>query len=207
MTCQELRAGCRILRESRVGKVSQRALCSFYVLFVFLHPSYGGTGESMTTREIRCAMPDPAFPAGIPLDDGLARLLLSAVIASGRARQDIAQEARIHKDALRRILEGKRAATLDEAIRILSASGAKPHAALALQLLGKSGKATDWMDTDLGYFLEIFLQELPEALERSLGNQLHEVRPRWAKGAAHRVASLLAEHIDELERRDTLYAK
>ena len=114
----------------------------------------------MTTREIRCAMPDPACPAEIPLDDGLDRLLLSAVTASGRSRQDIGQEARIHKDALRRILEGKRAATLDEAIRILSASGAKPHVALALQLLGETGKAAEWMYTDLGSFLEIFLQEL-----------------------------------------------
>lgn len=152
-------------------------------------------------------MPDLACPAEIPLDDGLDRLLLSAVTASGRSRQDIGQEARIHKDALRRILEGKRAATLDEAIRILSASGAKPHVALALQLLGETGKAAEWMYTDLGSFLEIFLQELPEALEAILGCQLHEVRPRWAKGAAHRVASLLAEHIDDLERRDTLYAR
>lgn len=161
----------------------------------------------MTTWDLRCAMPDPNRTAELSLDGGLARLLLSAVTTSGRTRQDIAQEARIHKDALRRILEGKRAATLDEAIRILSASGARPHAALALQLLGESGKAADWMDTDLGAFLELFLRELPEALERVLGHHLHEVRPRWAKGAAHRVASLLAEHIDDLERRDTLYAR
>ncbi|WP_254913107.1 tyrosine-type recombinase/integrase [Novosphingobium sp. B 225] len=35
-----------------------------------------------------------------------------------------------------------------------------------------------------------------------LGNQVHDVKPRWAKGTAHRVARLLADHIDELERKD-----
>lgn len=140
-------------------------------------------------------------------DASVSRLLLSAVTASDRTRQDIAQDARIHKDALRRMLEGKRDATLDEALRILSACGASPREALVLQLLGEGDKAAAWMDTGLGAFLETFLHELPGALERILGNQLYEVRPRWAKGAAHRVASLLAEHIDELERRDTLYAR
>ncbi len=36
----------------------------------------------------------------------LARLLLAAVEASGRARCDIARNAQIHKDALRRVLAG-----------------------------------------------------------------------------------------------------
>ena len=36
----------------------------------------------------------------------LARLLLAAVEASGRARCDIARDAQIHKDALRRVLAG-----------------------------------------------------------------------------------------------------
>ncbi|MFC3698754.1 hypothetical protein ACFOOJ_15075, partial [Sphingobium xenophagum] len=46
--------------------------------------------------------------------------------------------------------------------------------------------------------------ELPAALERVLGNQVHDVKPRWGKGTAHRVARLLADHIDELERKDAL---
>jgi hypothetical protein len=33
---------------------------------------------------------------------------------------------------------------------------------------------------------------------------VHDVKPRWAKGTAHRVARLLADHIDELERKDAL---
>ena len=46
--------------------------------------------------------------------------------------------------------------------------------------------------------------ELPSAFERVLGNQVHDVKPRWAKGTAHRVARLLSDHIDELERKDAL---
>ena len=49
-----------------------------------------------------------------------------------------------------------------------------------------------------------FHDEGPLALERVLGNQVHDVKPRWAKGTAHRVARLLADHIDELERKDAL---
>ena len=56
----------------------------------------------------------------------LARLLLAAVEASGRARCDIARDAQIHKDALRRVLAGERSASLGEALRILAASGVAP---------------------------------------------------------------------------------
>ena len=41
-------------------------------------------------------------------------------------------------------------------------------------------------------------------LERVLGNQIHDVKPRWAKGTAHRVARLLGDHIDELNRKDAM---
>lgn len=52
--------------------------------------------------------------------------------------------------------------------------------------------------------MKILSANLPRALERVLGNQIHDVKPRWAKGTAHRVARLLADHIDELERKDAL---
>jgi hypothetical protein len=112
----------------------------------------------------------------------LARLLLASVEASGRARCDIARDAQIHKDALRRVLTGERSASLGETLRILAASGAPPHA----------------------HFFEELTGELPAALERVLSNQINGLRPRWAKGTAHRVARLLSDHIDELERRDAL---
>lgn len=45
------------------------------------------------------------------------------------------------------------------------------------------------------------LTALPIALVRELGCRLQEVQPRWAKGAAHRVARLFSDHIEELDRR------
>jgi hypothetical protein len=67
-----------------------------------------------------------------------------------------------------------------------------------------SDHAVRWLQSDLADFFEDFTGELPSALERVLGNQVHDVKPRWAKGTAHRVARLLSDHIDELERKDAL---
>ena len=134
----------------------------------------------------------------------LARLLLAAVEASGRTRCDIARVAQIHKDALRRVLAGERSASLGEALRILAASGVTPQAHNLLFLVSSGDHAIAWLQSDLAQFFEDFTGELPSALERVLGNQVHNVRPRWAKGTAHRVARLLSDHIEELERRDAL---
>ena len=134
----------------------------------------------------------------------LARLLLAAVGASGRTRCDIARDAQIHKDALRRVLAGERSASLGEALRILAASGVTPQAHILLFLVSSGDHAIAWLQSDLAQFFEDFTGELPSALERVLGNQVHNVRPRWAKGTAHRVARLLSDHIEELERRDAL---
>ena len=120
----------------------------------------------------------------------LARLLLAAVEASGRARCDIARDAQSQKDALRRVLAGERSASLGEALRILAASGVAPHAHLLLFLVSGGDHAIAWLQSDLAQFFEDFSGELPSALERVLGNQVHDVKPRWAKGTAHRVALL-----------------
>lgn len=149
-------------------------------------------------------MTDMALFAEHQVRADLAKLLLAAVETSGRARCDIARKAQIHKDALRRILAGERSASLGETLRILAASGVPPQAHLLLFLVGSSDHAVRWLQSDLADFFEDFTSELPFTLERVLGNQLHDVKPRWAKGTAHRVARLLSDHIDELERKDTL---
>ena len=79
-----------------------------------------------------------------------------------------------------------------------------PHAQLLLFLGAGGDLTTRWLQSDIAQFFEDFIGELPGALERVLGNQVHDVKPRWAKGTAHRVARLLADHIDELERKDAL---
>jgi len=134
----------------------------------------------------------------------LAALLLAAAEASDRTRCAIARDANIHKDALRRTLAGTRSASPGEALRILAASGVPPHAHMLLLLAENGERAVSWLQSDLADFFEEFVCELPAALERVLGNQVHDVKPRWAKGTAHRVARILADHIDELERKDAL---
>ena len=132
----------------------------------------------------------------------LARLLLAAVEESGRPRCDIARDAKVHRDALRRILAGTRSATIGEAMRILAASGVAPHAQMLLFLTCGSDQAVAWLHSDLALFFSEFSSEFPVALERILGNQIVDVKPRWAKGTANRVARLLSDHIIELERKD-----
>ena len=149
-------------------------------------------------------MTDMALFAEHQVRADLARLLLAAVETSGCARCEIARKTHIHKDALRRILAAERSASLGEALRILAASGVAPHAHLLLFLVGSSDHAVRWLQSDLADFFEDFSGELPFALERVLGNQVHDVKPRWAKGTAQRVARLLSDHIDELERKDAL---
>ena len=134
----------------------------------------------------------------------IAHLLHTAVELSGRNRFEIAREAAMHKDALRRTLSGERSTSVGEALRILASSGMAPHGQLLLFLGAGGDHATRWLQTDIARFFEELVCELPAALERVLGNQVHDVKPRWAKGTAHRVARLLAAHIDELERKDAL---
>ncbi len=149
-------------------------------------------------------MTDMALLAEPQVRADLAKLLLAAVEASGRTRCAIAAEARIHKDALRRTLAGERSASLGEGLRILRAAGAAPHAHLLLFLGGSADHAITWLQTDLASFFEELVCELPHALVRVLGNQVHDVEPRWAKGTAHRVARLLSDHLEELQRKDAL---
>ena len=135
---------------------------------------------------------------------GLSKLLSRATETSGRPRCAIAKDANIHRDALRRVLKGERNPTVSEVLRILVASGASPHAHLALYITADGERSADWLQTDIALFFDEFIRQMPAALERQLGNQLHDIKPRWAKGTAQRVARLLSEHIDELARKDAM---
>ena len=66
-------------------------------------------------------MVSPDKSAGKQLHEGLASLLAATVSNSGKTRIEIARQTSIHKDALRRILTGERAASLAEASHILNA--------------------------------------------------------------------------------------
>ncbi|MEL6878703.1 MAG: helix-turn-helix transcriptional regulator [Pseudomonadota bacterium] len=150
-------------------------------------------------------MVSPDTSRGEELHEGLSSLLAANVSNSGKTRIAISRQTSIHKDALRRILTGERAATLAEASRILDACGVDPKLALFLFILTDADQALHWTDTEIGDFLGKFVAALPIAMTCELGSRLQEVRPRWATGTARRLARLLSDHIDDLERRDALY--
>ena len=136
---------------------------------------------------------------------GLSKLLSRAAQNSGRPRYAIARDAQIHKDALRRVLKSERNPTLSEALRILKASGAAPHAHMLLYMAAGGEKSSDWLQTDLALFFDELIRALPVALERQLGERLHDIKPVWARGTAQRIARLLSEHIEEITRKDAFF--
>lgn len=79
-----------------------------------------------------------------------------------------------------------------------------PHAHLLFYLAADQEKASRWLQTDLALFFEKLVRYLPDVLETHLGEHLHDVKPHWANGTAKRIARLLAQHIEELARRDDL---
>ncbi|MCP5394572.1 MAG: hypothetical protein H6919_11765 [Sphingomonadaceae bacterium] len=85
---------------------------------------------------------------------------------------------------------------------ILEASRAAPRAHLLLFLVCGDDQAIDWLQSDLAKFFEEFSTEFPRALHRSLGENVGDVKPRWAKGTANRVSRMLSDHISELQRKD-----
>ncbi len=148
-------------------------------------------GESFPGIRWKADMTDKFEISEQHIRAGLSTLLNSAAQSSGRPRCSIAREANLHRDALRRVLKGERNPTVSEVLRILSASGAAPHAHMTLYIAGDGNRAAEWLQTDLALFFDAFVRELPAALEQQLGNQLHDIKPRWAKGTAQRVARLL----------------
>ncbi|NVE94377.1 helix-turn-helix domain-containing protein [Altererythrobacter lutimaris] len=80
-------------------------------------------------------MVSPDKSEGEESHEGLSSLLAANVSNSGKTRIEISRQTSIHKDTLRRILTGERAATLAEASCILSACGVDPKFALVFFIL------------------------------------------------------------------------
>jgi antitoxin HigA-1 len=58
------------------------------------------------------------------------------------------------------------------------------------------------MRCDIGQFWEELLLTLPSALSFALGDDVAEVRPRWAAGTSRLVAKLVSEHVRDVVKRD-----
>ncbi len=101
-----------------------------------------------------------------------------------------------------RILRGEKAVTLDDAERVLDASGLASNGALLLAILGHEDLAVEWLGEDAGAFLDQFLAALPVTMNETLEPRIADLRPRWAIGTSRLVARLLAKHIDDFAERD-----
>lgn len=136
------------------------------------------------------------------VDPALARTLAKAIDGSSKARRTIARETGLHKDALLGVIRGTRAVTTNEALRLLNASGVPPKGILALVLAGHEELASEWMHHDMGQFWDDLLCALPTTIAEALGEDLQEIRPRWAVGTSRLVAKLLADHVRDVIDRD-----
>ncbi len=141
-------------------------------------------------------------PSRTAVDPVLARTLAFAIEGASKPRRDIARETGLHKDSLLGVIRGTRAVTTHEAINLLGVAGVPPHGVLALALAGQEDLAIDWMRRDIGQFWEQLLLTLPGALSQALGEDVSEIRPRWAAGTSKLVAKLVAEHVRDVVNRD-----
>ncbi len=139
------------------------------------------------------------------IDRRVVTVLDAAVRASGLSRREIARSSGLHKDALLRVLAGKRPVTTQEALDIFAAAGFEPRPALILALLGQEALGFEWATTNMAPFLDALIAALPNALSEALGEDIAEIRPRWGAGTARMIAKSLAEHVAELSRRETAF--
>lgn len=131
----------------------------------------------------------------------LARLLERAVKESGKANSEIARFAGIKRDSLRRSLNGERPVTLDEALMILEASDYAGEETLLLLMLVGEDFAMAQAGTGPARFLAELFKRAPIEIVDQLGENLDELRPRWAGGTAKLLARTLTNHVAELNRR------
>ncbi len=136
------------------------------------------------------------------VDPVLARTLAFAIEGATKPKRDIARETGLHKDSLLGVIHGTRAVTTHEAIKLFDVAGVPPHGVLALALSGQEELAVDWMRRVMGLFWEELLLTLPGALSQALGEDVSEIRPRWAAGTSRLVAKLVSEHVRDVINRD-----
>ena len=101
-----------------------------------------------------------------------------------------------------RTLNGNREVTIGEALRILRTADLAPELTLALALTAGEDAALDLMQTELAAFIGELFARVPQAIEEQLGEQVCEIRPRWATGMAKLVARMLSDHIADVARRE-----
>lgn len=136
-----------------------------------------------------------------PLEIRIVRLLSQAVQQCGKPMAEIARLTGMKRDTVRRSLAGDRNATLSEAVMILDAAGLAGEQALFLMLVAGDEFVLEWAGGTLAEFLETLFRRVPSEICNQLGENVNELRPRWAGGTAALLARTLAQHVGELARR------
>ena len=131
----------------------------------------------------------------------VARLIERAVKESGKSHSEIARLAGIKRDSLRRSLSGGRPVTLHEVVMILEASDLAGEETLLLLLLVGEDFAFARSGTGPARFLGELFKRAPIEIVEQLGEDIDELRPRWANGTAKLLAKTLVQHIAELNLR------
>lgn len=131
----------------------------------------------------------------------VARLIERAVKESGKSYSEIARVAGIKRDSLRRSLSGGRPVTLDEVVLILEASDLAGEETLLLLLLVGEDFALARSGTGPALFLGELFKRAPLEIIEQLGEDIEDLRPRWAHGTAKLLARTLTQHIADLNRR------
>ena len=131
----------------------------------------------------------------------VTRLLGRAVKECGKSNSEIARLAGMKRDSLRRSLSGERPVTLAEALKILEASEYAAEETLLLVLLVGEDFALARSGTGPARFLGELFKRAPLEIVEQLGENIDELRPRWAHGTAKLLARTLTQHIADLNRR------
>ncbi len=131
----------------------------------------------------------------------VASLLTRAVKGSGQSTAQIARRSQLKWDTVRRTLDGKRAATIPEIVAILDAAGFQGDETLKLMLLIDEDFAVSRAGSDAARFLGELLEKVPAEIAAQLGEDIDELRPRWANGTAKMLARALSQHVADLTRR------
>lgn len=131
----------------------------------------------------------------------MTRLINLAVQESGYSIARVARDAGLKWDTVRRTVDGKRAATIPEIVSILNATGFPADETLRLMFVVDCDFAIYRSGSDAAGFLIEFSRKLPGEIVAQLGENVDELRPRWAQGTAQLLARTLSQHICELTRR------
>ena len=140
-------------------------------------------------------------PAHTDLHLRLARLLGRAVHDSGRSLAEVARRSELKRDTVRRTIEGAREVTIAEAVAILDAAGLAGEHTLLFMLLVDEDFALESSGTGAAQFLRELFRRIPIEISEQLGDDVVDLRPRWANGTAKLLARTLTEHIANLNRR------